>query len=89
MAPRPHRDRPRGDRPAPREDTLSGIVTLRRHIATGRAVTLADAAVQLRRLAALTEAENGAGLRSVLSSPGAGALVASAPAVVEREADVA
>ena len=35
----------------------------------------------------MTEAESGAGLRSVLSSPDARGLVASVLAVVEREAD--
>ncbi len=38
-----------------REDALSEIVTLRRHIATARAETLADAAVQLRRLVVMAE----------------------------------
>ncbi len=45
--------------------------------------------MQLRRLAVLTDAENGAGLRSVLSSPDVCGLVASVLAVVEQEADAA
>ena len=40
-----------------REDALSGIVALRDRIVTARAETLADAAVQLRRLVVMAEEE--------------------------------
>ncbi len=40
-----------------REDALSEIMVLRHSIATGRAETLADAAVQLRRLVAEADTE--------------------------------
>ena len=72
-----------------REDALSGIAALRDRIITSRAETLADAAVQLRRLAAMTEAENGAGLHSLLSSPDVRGLVASALGAVERAVEAA
>ncbi len=52
-----------------RNVVLVKIEALQERITSNRAETLADAAVQLRRLAAMTEAENGAGLRSVMSSP--------------------
>ncbi len=52
-----------------RSDMLSEIGRLQQRIVQAQAVSLEDAAVQPCRLAALTEAENGAGLRSVLSSP--------------------
>ena len=38
-----------------REDALSEIVALRQHITTGHAETLADAAMQLRRLVVMAE----------------------------------
>ena len=53
-------------------------------ITCARAETLADAAAQLRRLAAITEAEDGAGLHSVLSLPDARRLVTSVLHAVER-----
>ncbi len=69
-----------------REEALSEIMVLRQRIATGRALTLADAAVQLRRLAVEAE-EEGPGLRGLLGEPDMRGLVASVLAVVEREAD--
>ncbi len=69
-----------------REDALSEIATLRHRIATGRAQTLADAAVQLRRLVAEADTE-GSSLRGLLGEPDMRKLVASVLAVVEREAD--
>ncbi len=56
-----------------REDALSEIMTLRDRIVTARAETLADAAVQLRRLV-------------VMAEPGMYEVVASVLAVVERGA---
>ncbi len=56
---------------------LSGIAALRDRIVTARAETLADAAVQLRRLVVMAEE---------VPWPRA-LLVASVLAVVEREAD--
>ena len=67
-----------------REDALSGIVVLRDRIITSRAETLADAAVQLRRLAVEAGAE-GSSLREMLAEPDMRRLVASVLAVVERE----
>ncbi len=55
-------------------------MTVRHNIAASEAVTLADAAVQLRRLAAM----DGAGLRRLMSSAGVRRLVASVLAAVER-----
>ena len=52
----------------------------------GNAKTLADAAVQLRRLVVEAEAE-GPSLRGLLAEPDMRRLVASVLAVVEREAD--
>ncbi len=63
-----------------REDALSEIVALRQRIASGHAVTLADAAVQLRRLAAMDEDD----LKMLLFSAPMGSLVASVLAAVER-----
>ena len=60
--------------------------SLRQRIAIGRAKTLADAAVQFRRLAVEAEAE-GPSLRGLLGEPDMRGLVASVLAVVEREAD--
>ena len=60
-----------------REEGLSEIVALRQRIASGRAVTLADAAVLLRPLAVDADTE-GPSLRGLL---------ASVLAVVEREVD--
>lgn len=68
-----------------REGALSGIVALRDRIVTARAETLADAAVQLRRLAVEAEAE-GSILRELLAEPDMRRLVASVLAVVEQEA---
>ena len=68
-----------------REDALSGIVTLRNRIASGRAETLADAAVQFRRLVVMAEEEPRP--HALLAPPDARRLVASVLAVVEREAD--
>ena len=51
------------------------------------AETLADAAVQLRRLVVMAEEEPRP--HALLASPGAPGLVASVLAVVEREADAA
>ncbi len=70
-----------------REDALSGIVALRVRIVTARAETLADAAVQLRRLVVM--AEETPRPRALLASPDVCGLVASVQAVVEREADAA
>ncbi len=70
-----------------REDALSEIMTVRQRIATGRAETLADAAVQLRRLA--VEAEEEPRPHALMALPDSRALVASVLAVVEREADAA
>ncbi len=58
---------------------------LRDRIITSRAETLADATVQLRRLAVEAEAE-GSSLREMLAEPDMQRLVASVLAVVEREA---
>ena len=66
-----------------RDDALSEIVTLRQRIVTARAETLADAAVQLRRLAVEAEAE-GSSLREMLAEPDMRRLVASVLAAVER-----
>ncbi len=68
-----------------RQDVLSEIVTLRNSIATGRADTLADATVQLRRLVVMADEEPRP--HALLASPGARSFVASVLAVVEREAD--
>ena len=68
-----------------REEALSDICTLRQHIASARAETLADAAAQLRRLAAMTEA--GPQPRALLALPDVRRLVASVLAAVERAAD--
>ncbi len=68
-----------------REEALSEIRSLRQRIATGRAETLADAAVQLRRLAVEAETE-GPSLRGRLGEPDMRGLVASVLAAVEREA---
>ena len=69
-----------------REEALSEVAALRQRIATGRAERLADAAVQLRRLAVEAEAE-GPSLRGLLGEPDMRELVASVLAVVERKAD--
>ena len=50
-----------------REEALSGIVALRDRIVTARAETLADAAVQLRRLEVMAEEEPRP--RALLESP--------------------
>ena len=68
-----------------REDTLSGIVTLRNRIVTGRAETLADAAAQLRRLMVMADEEPRP--HALLEPPDVRGLVASVLAAVEREAD--
>ncbi len=70
-----------------REEALCEIQSFRQRIATGRAETLADAAVQLRRLAA--EAEDEPQLHALMALPDARGLVASVLAVVERAADAA
>ena len=75
----------RADLGRQREDALSGIVALRVRIVTSRAETLAEAAVQLRRLAIEAEAE-GSSLRELLAEPDMRRLVASVLAVVERGA---
>ena len=67
-----------------REDALSGIAALRDRIITSRAKTLADAAVQLRRLVVM--AEETPRPRVLLGSPDVRGLIASLLAVVEREA---
>ncbi len=71
-----------------REEALSEIMALRHRIATGRAETLADAAVQLRRLAVEADTE-GPSLSGLFGEPDMRDLVASVLAVVEREADAA
>ena len=68
-----------------REEALSGIVALRGRIVTAHAETLADAAVQLRRLVVMVEEEHRA--HALLASPDVHRLLASVLAVVEREAD--
>ncbi len=69
-----------------RENALSEIMALRHSIATGRAETLADAAVQLRRLAVEADTE-GPSLCGLLGEPDMRELIASVKAVVEREVD--
>ena len=69
------------------EDALFKIVALRNRIASGRAETLADAAVQLRRLAVMADEEPRPHV--LLASPDARRLVASVLDVVEREAECA
>ncbi len=69
-----------------REEALSEIVSPWQRIGTGRAETLADAAVQLRRLAVEADTE-GPSLRGLLGEPDMRGLVASVLAVVEREVD--
>ena len=68
-----------------REEALAEILALRSRIATAHAETLADAAAQLRRLAAMTEAD--AQSRTLLALPDVRRLVASVLAVVERAVD--
>ncbi len=72
-----------------RQDTFSEIGRLQERIIEAQAITIEDAAAQLRRLAAMTEPENGAGLRMLLVSPDVRRQVAPVLAVVEREANVA
>ena len=67
-----------------REDALSEIVALRNRIVTARAETLADAAVQLRRLEVMADEDPQPHV--LLAVPDARRLVASVLAVVEREA---
>ena len=67
-----------------REDALSGIAALRDRIITSRAGTLADAAVQLRRLVVMAEAE-GSILRELVAEPDVRRLVASVLAVVDHK----
>ncbi len=67
-----------------RSDTLSEIGRLQQRIVQAQAVSLEDAAVQLRRRAVL--AEEALGPHAMLASPDARGLVASVLAVVEREA---
>ncbi len=64
-----------------REGALSEIIALRQRIATSRAGTFADAAVQLRRLAIEAETE-GPSLRGLLAGPDMRGLVASVLAVI-------
>ncbi len=69
-----------------RKEALCEIVTLRQRIVTGRAETVADAAVQLRRLAAMTEVEDSTSLHSLLATPDVRGLVFSALHAVEAAA---
>ncbi len=68
-----------------RSDTLSEIGRLQQRIVQAQAVSLEDAAVQLRRLVVM--AEETPRPRALLTSPVARGLLASVLAVVEREAD--
>ncbi len=65
-----------------REEALSEIATLRNRIAGGRAATLADAAVQLRRLVVMADEEPRPHV--LLASPDARGLVVSVLAVTVR-----
>ncbi len=68
-----------------RSVALLDVETLQQRIMRARAATLADAAVQLRRLAVMADAEPRP--HALLASPDARGLVASVLAVVEREVD--
>ncbi len=70
-----------------REEALSEIDALRDRIVTARAETLADAAVQLRRLVVMADEEPRP--HALMGSPSACRLIASVLAVVEREAGAA
>ncbi len=86
--------RPRG-RTAPeraeigrqRSIALLDVETLQQRIMRAQAATLADAAVLLRRLVALADANEAPNPRRLFAEPDVQQLVASVLAVVEREAD--
>ena len=72
-----------------RSIALLDVETLQQRILRARAATLDDAAVLLRRLAALADADEAPNPRGLFAEPDVRRLVASVLAVVEREADAA
>ena len=72
-----------------RSIALLDVETLQQRIMRARAESLDDAAVLLRRLVALADADEAPNPRRLFAEPDVRRLVASVLAVVEREADVA
>ena len=70
-----------------RSIALLDVETLQQRILRAQAATLADAAVLLRRLVALADADEAPNPRRLFAEPDVRRLIASVLAVVERAAD--